>query len=74
MALGITEDYFGSLCPAYGRDYKSKAAFEADFRAGKDFELHSGAEMVYCSIRDFKPGVKIQIRYKKLSQTTMIKV
>lgn len=26
-----------TLTPAYGRDYKSKAAVQADFDAGKDF-------------------------------------
>ncbi len=31
-----------TLVPAYGRDYKSKAAVQADFDAGKDF-LTSGA-------------------------------
>jgi hypothetical protein len=40
------------LSPAYGRDYKSKAALLADWESGKDFILHSIWESGYCSIRD----------------------
>jgi hypothetical protein len=31
----------GSLTPAYGRDYKSKAALKADWNANKDFVFHN---------------------------------
>lgn len=41
-----------TLSPAYGRDYKSKAALLADWEAGKDFVLHSIWEAGYCSVRD----------------------
>ena len=30
------------LLPAYGRDYKSRAAAQADFNAGKDFQTATG--------------------------------
>ena len=37
-----------SVFPAYGRDYKSRAALIADWQAGKDFNSNLG----YLSIRD----------------------
>lgn len=53
------------LTPAYGRDYKSRAAAEADFHAGKDFVLAMTGQ--YCSKRDLQsmPG-EVWIRYNKL--------
>lgn len=68
-----------TLTPAYGRDYKSKAAAEKDFRDGKDFIIndmfhqHDGKP---CNINDLKKaGCKtVNIRYKGLRQATVIKV
>lgn len=51
---------------AYGRDYKSKVAMLADWEAGKDFICHPSGQ--YCSTRDFGPGAKIRMRYKKLRE------
>ena len=63
------------LTPAYGRDYKSSRAVEADFRRGVDFVFRSypwsGA---YCSIRDFQPGVLVELRYDKNQQVALITV
>ena len=53
------------LIPAFGRDYKSKAHVIADFVDGKDFEL--AREGQYTSIRDFVPGTKVSLRYRKLA-------
>jgi hypothetical protein len=51
--------------PAYGRDYKSKEAVLADWKAGKDFK--AAAQGYYFSIRDVeKIGAEIWIRYDKL--------
>lgn len=64
----------GVLTPAYGRDYKSKKAVEKDFRDGKDFVLNSINGGGCCSIRDFVPGQKVQIRYSKNTKVTIVKV
>lgn len=55
--------------PAYGRDYKSKAAVLADWNAGKDFrDSFTG---LYLSARDFPAGYtnpQIWIRYSRLTK------
>lgn len=56
-----------TVIPAYGRDYKSKAAAIADWQAGKDFRIMPSGQ--YCSIRDNIPDV--WIRYAK--QTKIVK-
>ena len=50
-----------TVIPAYGRDYKSKKAVLADWRAGKDFMCAVTGS--YLSIRDNVPNVFI--RYNK---------
>lgn len=63
-----------TLTPAYGRDYKSKAAVEKDFIDGKDFricDMSSPDDGRYCSIRDFKKGDKVTIRYSKLMKSSI---
>lgn len=70
----ITENYV-EISPAYDRDYKNKAAVEADFRAGKDFKMESiqyGG--TYCSINDFAKGVKVNLRYAKLTKVAVVTV
>lgn len=72
----ISQNYL-VISPAYGRDYKSRAAAEKDFKEGKDFKMESvssGGSGSYCSIRDFKPGVKVSIRYKRMTRVTIITV
>jgi hypothetical protein len=69
----ITQNY-QSLTPAYGRDYKSKAAVEADFRAGKDFMLNSYGGSGLVSVRDFAPGVRVNIRYKQQRSVAVVTV
>lgn len=63
------------LTPAYGRDYKTALQIEADFRAGKDF-VFAGVGQIgrYCSIRDFKPGTTIELRYNRKIDLTMVEV
>lgn len=52
-----------TVIPAYGRDYKSRAAVIADWEGGKDFLMQP--QGCYCSVRDFRPGDTVNIRYKK---------
>lgn len=61
------------LTPAYGRDYKSKAAVKADFDANLDF-LTAGGQYIN-KVQVVELGLKrVEIRYKKLTQLTVIKV
>jgi hypothetical protein len=56
--------------PAYGRDYKSKAAVLADWQNGKDFRCAVSGR--YLSIRDNLPN-EIWIRYAKLTKLIRVK-
>jgi hypothetical protein len=62
--------------PAYGRDYKSKAAVLADWNAGKDFRDTLTGQ--YLSARDFPskypPGYhpQIWIRYQNMTKITRV--
>jgi hypothetical protein len=63
------------LSPAYGRDYKSAAACEADFRAEKDFilnDVRSRWNGKPCSIRDGVKGDRIELRYNKMRGVRII--
>jgi len=57
------------LIPAYGRDYKSKALVIQDFIDGVDFKMPLTGQ--YTSIRDIRPGTKINLRYRKLAMVTI---
>jgi hypothetical protein len=58
-----------TLTPAYGRDYKSKAAVLEDWFGGKDFQI---ATMMhpdcgrYTSCRDWPEEQELNIRYARL--------
>lgn len=69
----ITEDYI-QLVPAYGRDYKNKAEVEKAFREGKDFEGGFQIGFKLCSVRDFAKGVKVELRYGKLTKAAIVTV
>lgn len=70
----ITENYT-TVSPAYGKDYKSGKDAKADFLAGKDFRMETLCQgSGYCSIRDFAPGVSVQVRFKKMAGVVMVKV
>jgi hypothetical protein len=62
------------LTPAYGRDYPTKKLVEADFRQGKDFEGDFTLGFKLCSIRDFAPGTKVLLRYKRAQMVTSVTV
>ena len=61
-----------TLSPAYGRDYKSQAFALKDFRAGKDFILQPAGR--YCSIRDFAPGARVCLRYKRMTMQVYLTI
>ena len=56
---------YHTLTPAYGRDYTSKAKAEADLRSGKYFVLNAPQGTTYCSVRDFRKGDVLNVRYKR---------
>lgn len=64
----------GTLTPAYGRDYKSGKEAEADLRAGKDFIYNRMLETGVCSIDDFAPGTRVNLRFKRLTQIKVVVV
>lgn len=56
--------------PAYGRDYKSKDAVLADWKAGKDF--HGGVHG-YLSVRDADSvPAQIWVRYDNLTKIVRV--
>mgnify|MGYP001545149450 CR=1 FL=1 len=65
-----------TLTPAYGRDYTSVTDVRKDFYDGKDFICngvgrYSGS---YCSIRDIPAGCTVKVRYKKLTEATILEL
>lgn len=67
----------GTLCPAYGRDYKSAKEAKTAFLEGKDFiynNIISPYNGKYCSVRDGKPGETVTIRFGKMAKVTTVKV
>jgi hypothetical protein len=64
-----------TLIPAYGRDYKTKAAVLADWEAGKDF-LDSGWNRTggsYINKGDCPKGTNLNIRYAGLRKVAVFK-
>lgn len=51
------------LIGAYGRQYHDARAVEKAFIEGYDFMLNTPLGTTYCSIRDFKPGDRVELRY-----------
>lgn len=70
----MLEQQYMELIPAYGRDYKNKKEVETAFREGKDFEGDYSIGFKPCSIRDFKTGVKVCLRYKKQTAVAVVTV
>lgn len=70
----ITQNWT-EVSPAYGRDYKSAAQAKTDFLEGKDFKLETiGLGGTYCSVCDFAPGVKVNVRYARLTKVVVVRV
>jgi hypothetical protein len=55
---------------AYGRDYRGQGKAREDWQNGKNFQIISmGPDNGrYCSIRDFKHGEEVWLRYSKLTK------
>lgn len=67
-----------TLTPAYGRDYKSKAAVVADFKAGKDFIIadfmHPDSGR-YVNRADLQGSARqVNIRYNRLRSVAVVNV
>jgi hypothetical protein len=61
--------------PAYGRDYTSKKALLADFKAKKDFVLNSPSGTTYANITDLlndRSWQSLQFRYKRNTQVAVL--
>ena len=73
----ISEDYC-VVSPAYGRDYRNKADATKAFLSGEDWVFQSIAPNpprgTYCSVRDFEPGTRVEVRYKRLEMVTIVTV
>jgi hypothetical protein len=69
----VIQSYECVLTPAYGRTYLTEAEAVADWKAGKDFTYNRMLQQTYCSIRDFAPGAKTELRYgKHLEHVTVV--
>ena len=67
-----------TIVPAYGRDYKSRAAVEADWKADKDFQIagYDPDSGRYINLSDARStGVRqVTIRYDRLRKLTIVSV
>ena len=66
-----------TLTPAYGRDYKNKAAVLKDWEAGKDFEIADPGYHRYCNKADLERDSKVtgvRLRYAGLRKVALIKL
>jgi hypothetical protein len=68
-----------TVVPAYGRDYKSKAAAVADWDADKDFQVQdigagqdNGRYTNKSDLARFRPGTTVSIRYKQLTMVANV--
>jgi hypothetical protein len=62
-----------TLIPAYGRDYKSKKALLADWNANKDFQIATfGPDCGRYINKADADGLRINIRYSKLTKIAMV--
>jgi len=65
-----------TLIPAYGRDYKSAKAVQADWNANKDFkiiDMFGGNDGRAINKQDADPGKSYTVRYKRLTMVTTVK-
>ena len=62
------------VIPAYGRDYKSKAAVIADWASGKDFriaDMSSPNDGAYVNVADYPKG-QLQVRFARMTKVAII--
>lgn len=71
----MIQQNYQTVGPAYGRDYTSAKAAKADFVSGLDFcMLSMGHNATYCSVRDFRPGLTVMVRYSHMRKVTPVVV
>lgn len=63
---------YTTLVPAYGRDYKAKAALLADWAANRDFALASTGQLI--NREQVPPGTVLNFRYGGLRKVAVVKV
>lgn len=63
----------GTLTPAYGRDYTSRAGIVEHLNAGKDFTMSCPTFNGYCSIRDLADG-QYQVRDKSMRKVWTVNI
>jgi hypothetical protein len=67
-----------TLTPAYGRDYKSKAAVLEDWHANKDFILEDPTSPWYGKpvnkeqLEQHEPNASVRIRYHNLQRIALV--
>jgi hypothetical protein len=63
-----------TLLPAYGRDYRSKAALLADYHANRDFVLRTW-DMPDTNINaeQIPAGARVEFRYRNLRSVAVIR-
>lgn len=63
--------------PAYGRDYKSKAAVMKDWNEGKDFIIQNPSEhgrAINKADAEKTPGLTLMLRYKRLQNVVVVNI
>ena len=65
----ISQNY-RSLTPAYGRDYKNRAAVKIDWKAEKDFVLQPDGVLI--NRQQFAPRTWVSIRYYNLRRVCVV--
>ena len=67
---------YSIISPAYGRDYANGKEAIRDFEKGLDFMCESLdlGGFTYCSIRDFKTGHHIEIKFSNMMKQTLYTV
>lgn len=63
-----------TLTPAYGRDYKSKAAVIADLNAGKDFTAQPMGRYINLPQLVEAYATTINVRYQRLTKVTVLRI
>jgi hypothetical protein len=65
---------FGTLTPAYGRDYRTSADVLKDWNANKDFVLNNPHGQTYINKIDAENygGTSFQFRYRKIEEVGML--
>ena len=66
-----------TLCPAYGRDYKSGKEAKAAFLSGADFvitDYFHPSDGRYANVSDLTKGETYMLRFKRLTGVCTVKV